>query len=303
MRADSFLLKADDGADIFVRRWLPDGEPRAAVQIAHGLAEHSARYARLAQALTDAGYAVYAHDHRGHGQSARAEDLGFFADRNGWQKCIGDLWTLNRRIAADLPGAPVVLLGHSMGSFMSQRLVAEHGDALAGAVLSGSNGAPPAIAGLGRLIARAERWRLGPRASSALLGQMFFGAFNKKFAPNRTEFDWLSRDPAEVDKYVADPLCGFPFSTQLGVDLLDALGGLSAPETVARIPKDLPMYIFSGARDPVGDNIDGLIDAYRRGGLTRLAVKIYPDGRHEMLNETNRDEVTRDLLDWLKPVA
>jgi alpha-beta hydrolase superfamily lysophospholipase len=303
MRAEPFALTADDGAQIHVHRWLPDGAPRAAVQIAHGLAEHAARYARLAEALTAEGYAVYASDHRGHGKTAAPADLGFFAARDGWAKCQDDLWALNRRIAADLPGLPIVFLGHSMGSFMGQRFIADHGDALAGAVLSGSNGPPPAIAAIGRLVARIERLRLGPQGKSALLGQMFFGAFNKKFAPNRTDFDWLSRDPAEVDRYVADPLCGFPFSTQLGIDLLDALGGLAAPATVARIPKNLPVYIFSGERDPVGDNLDGLIEAYRRGGLTRLSVRLYPDGRHEMLNETNRDEVTRDLLEWLKAVA
>ena len=299
MRADSFRLKAEDGAEIFVHRWLPDDEPRAIVQIAHGLAEHGGRYARVAEALTSAGYAVFADDHRGHGQTAAAADLGFFAERDGWKKCIGDLWALNRRIAAEHPDKKIVLFGHSMGSFMSQRFIAEHGNALAGCVLSGSNGPPPSIAGVGRAIARIESWRLGPRGKSPLLAQMFFGAFNKKFAPNRTDYDWLSRDNAEVDKYVADPLCGFPFTTQLGIDLLDALGGLTKPETVAQIPKDLPIYIFSGARDPVGDNINGLIDAYRRGGLARLTVKIYPEGRHEMLNETNRGEVTADLLAWL----
>lgn len=303
MNADSFFLKAGDGADIFVRRWAPGGEPRAAVQIAHGLAEHSARYARLAQALTEAGYAVYANDHRGHGQSARAEDLGFFADKDGWTKCVGDLWTLNRRIAADLPGKKIFLLGHSMGSFMSQRFISEHSDAIAGCILSGSNGAPPAIAAAGRLIARIERLRLGARGQSGLLQQLMFGDFNKRFKPARTDFDWLSRDPAEVDKYVADPLCGFAFSTQLAIDLLDALGDLTSPATIARIRKDLPVYIFSGSRDPVGANINGLIDAYRRGGLTKIAVNIYPDGRHEMLNETNRQQVTSDLVGWLDAQA
>ena len=299
MRADPFLLHAEDGADIHVYRWLPDRGPRAIVQISHGLAEHAGRYQRLAEALTDAGYGVYANDHRGHGRSADPGDLGFFAGRDGWARAMGDLWTLNRRIAADLPDAKIVFLGHSMGSFMGQQFIAEHGGALAGCALSGSNGAPPSIAAVGRLIARIERLRLGPRGKSPLLGQMFFGAFNKKFAPNRTAFDWLSRDGQEVDKYVADPLCGFPFTTQLAVDLLDALGGLTRPETVAQIPKDLPVYIFSGGRDPVGENLNGLIEAYRRGGLNRLSVRIYPDARHEMFNETNRDEATRDLVTWM----
>ncbi|MDE2363557.1 MAG: alpha/beta hydrolase [Hyphomicrobiales bacterium] len=299
MRADSFRLTREDGAQVHVYRWLPDGEPKAAVQIAHGLAEHAGRYARLAEALTKSGYAVYASDHRGHGLTAASADFGHFSDAGGWDRVLGDLWALNRRIAADLPGRPIVYFGHSMGSFLGQAFIAAHGDALAGCVLSGSNGAPPAIANVGRGVARFERWRLGGRGKSALLQKMMFGEFNKKFSPARTEFDWLSRDQAEVDAYVADPLCGFPFTTQLAVDLLDQLGALSAPATVARIPKTLPILIFSGARDPVGANVQGLIDAYRNGGLLRVTSKIYPDGRHEMLNETNRDEVTADILAWL----
>ena len=299
MRADTFGLKADDGADIHIYRWLPDGAPRGVVQVAHGLAEHAARYGRLAGALTGQGLAVYADDHRGHGQTAGAGDLGFFAEREGWRKCVGDLWSLNRRIAADHAGLPIVLLGHSMGSFMAQDFVADHSDAIAALVLSGSNGPPPAIAGLGRMIARIERLRQGARGKSALLQSLMFGDFNKRFKPARTEFDWLSRDPGEVDAYIADPLCGFEFTNQLAVDLLDALGPLLTPERLARIRKDLPVYIFSGSDDPVGANLPALAEAYRNAGLTRVDMRVYTGARHETLNETNRDEVTADLVAWI----
>ena len=299
MRADTFRLKADDGADIHIHRWLPDSAPRGVVQVAHGLAEHAARYGRLAGALTGRGLAVYADDHRGHGQTAGADDLGFFAEREGWRKCVGDLWTLNRRIAADHAGLPTVLLGHSMGSFMAQDFVADHSDAIAALVLSGSNGPPPAIAGLGRMIARIERLRQGARGKSALLQSLMFGDFNKRFKPARTEFDWLSRDPGEVDAYIADPLCGFEFTNQLAVDLLDALGPLLTPERLARIRKDLPVYIFSGSDDPVGANLPALAEAYRNAGLTRVDMRVYTGARHETLNETNRDEVTADLVAWI----
>ena len=299
MRADTFRLKADDGADIHIYRWLPDGAPRGVVQIAHGLAEHAARYGRLAGALTGQGLAVYADDHRGHGQTAGAGDLGFFAEREGWRKCVGDLWSLNRRIAADHAGLPIVLLGHSMGSFMAQDFVADHSDAIAALVLSGSNGPPPAIAGIGRMIARIERLRQGARGKSALLQSLMFGDFNKRFKPARTPFDWLSRDPAEVDAYIADPLCGFEFTNQLAVDLLDALGPLLTPERLARIRKDLPVYIFSGSDDPVGANLPALAEAYRNAGLTRVDMRVYTGARHETLNETNRDEVTADLVAWI----
>jgi len=303
MPASEFELRTDDGKSLSARRWLPEDRPRAAVQIAHGLAEHSARYARLAAALNAAGYAVYANDHRGHGPKAAAADLGHFADDGGWGKVVGDLWTINRLIAKEQPGVTIIFLGHSLGSFLAQDFVSRHSDALAGAVLSGSSGKPPAIAAVGRVVARVERLRLGKRGNSKLIDSMWFGAFNKPFEPARTPFDWLSRDLKEVDLYVADPYCGFPTSTQLAVDVLDALPGLLAPERLARIRNDLPIYVFSGERDPVGANLKGLIADLKAAGFTRLTTRIYPDARHETLNETNRDEVTRDLIAWLDGVV
>ena len=307
MQSKTFTLAAADGVGLFVHCWFPETPPRAAVQIAHGLAEHAARYARLAAALSAAGYAVYANDHRGHGRTARApEDLGFFAERGGWRKCLEDLWQVNRRIAADHRGVPIVLIGHSMGSFMAQHFISEHGDALAGVVLSASSGKPSPLAAAGRLAARLERLRLGPRGRSALMHALAFGAFNKPFAPARTPFDWLSRDGAEVDKYAADPLCGFQASVQLWIDLLDALGGIAKPARQARIPKRLPVYVIAGARDPVSANTKGLrqlLAAYRAAGLERVTHRFYPEARHELFNEVNRDEVTRDLIAWLDGVA
>ncbi len=303
MPEGEFTFRADDGHRLLARRWLPEGPPRAIVQIAHGLAEHSGRYARLAQALNAAGYAAYASDLRGHGPSCPSENLGHFADRDGWAKAVGDLWTFNRLIAAEQLGLPIVFLGHSLGSLIGRSFVAEHSEALAGAAYSGSNGKAPPIAALGRWIARAERLRLGPRGKSPVIFKMWFGGFNKPFEPARTAFDWLSRDPAEVDAYVADPLCGFPFSTQLAIDVLDALPGLSRPMSLAPIRKHLPIYVVSGDKDPVGANIQGLIDALKAAGFSRLTTRIYPGARHETLNETNRDEVVRDLIAWLDGVV
>jgi alpha-beta hydrolase superfamily lysophospholipase len=299
MPGSEFDFRADDGQDLLARRWLPEGPPRAIVQIAHGLAEHSARYARLAAALNAAGYGAYANDHRGHGPRAAAADLGHFGDQGGWDKVVGDLWTLNRRIAAEQAGTRIVFLGHSLGSFLGRDFIAKHSDALAGVALSGSNGKPPVIAALGRLIAREERLRLGKRGKSDPIFQMWFGEFNKPFKPARTESDWLSRDEKEVDAFVADPLCGFPFTTQLAIDVLDALPRVTSRQSLAPIRKDMPIYVFSGERDPVGANIRGLIGDFKTAGFTRLTTRIYPGARHETLNETNRDEVTRDLIAWL----
>jgi alpha-beta hydrolase superfamily lysophospholipase len=299
MPGSEFEFRADDGQTLLGRRWLPEGSPRAVLQIAHGLAEHSARYARLAAALNAAGYAVYANDHRGHGPKAAPADLGHFADEGGWDKVVGDLWTFNRLIAAEQPGLPIVFLGHSLGSFLGRGFLAKHSDALAGAALSGSNGKPPAIATLGRLIAREERLRLGKRGKSALILQLWFGEFNKPFKPARTDFDWLSRDERQVDAFVADPLCGFPFTTQLAIDVLDALPYVTSQKSLATIRKDMAVYVFSGERDPVGANIKGLIQDLKAAGFTQLTTRLYPGARHETLNETNRDEVTRDLIAWL----
>ncbi|HUH83907.1 MAG TPA: alpha/beta hydrolase [Stellaceae bacterium] len=282
MQRSSFVLVAPDGAELYVYRWLPEGAAKAVVQIAHGLAEHGGRYARLAEALTAADYAVYADDHRGHGRTARTpDDLGFFAARDGWRTCVDDLWQLNRRIAADHPELPIVLLGHSMGSFLAQHFISDHGEALAGAVLSGSGGKPDALAVVGRLFARIERLRLGARGRSSIIHQLSFGSFNKQFQPARTPFDWLSRDPAEVDKYATDPRCGFIASTQLWIDLLDALGDIAAPARQARIPKGLPIHVISGDKDPVGGNtksLQQLLAAYRAVGLERVSHRFYEGG-------------------------
>ncbi len=302
MPGSEFMLRAEDGARLLGRRWPPDGAPRAIVQIAHGLAEHGARYARLAGALNAAGYAAYAFDLRGHGPTSAPADLGHFADADGWAKCVGDLWTFNRLIAADEPSVPIVFLGHSMGSFLGQSFVADHSDALAGVVYSGSGKPPPMVAAL-RLIARAERLRLGKRGKSRLVNSLMFDALNKTFQPARTRSDWLSRDPAEVDAYVADPLCGFDVTNQLAIDFLDAWPHVISPERLARIRKDLPIYVFSGERDPVGANIQGLIAALEGAGFTKLTTRIYPGARHETLNETNRDEVFADLIAWLDGVV
>jgi alpha-beta hydrolase superfamily lysophospholipase len=305
MRSDSFTFAADDGHPLFVYRFRPDeGTPlRGIVHIAHGMAEHAARYARVAEALTAAGYLVQADDHRGHGKTARsAADLGFIASAGGFDRCVRDLDQLIARAKEESPGLPVALFGHSMGSFLTQGFLIEHGAKIQAAVLSATAGKPPAIATIGKGVARLERLRRGERAPSKIIDAMSFGQYNKAFAPTRTEFDWLSRDPAEVDKYVADPLCGFSCSTALWVDLLDALSAIARPAAQARIPKELPIYVFSGSEDPVGErtkSVQQLLGAYQRAGLTRVTSRFYPGGRHEMLNETNREEVTRDLVAWL----
>ncbi|HVU87014.1 MAG TPA: alpha/beta hydrolase [Pirellulales bacterium] len=303
MQSSTCTLETADGVSLHTYRWLPDGAPRASVQIVHGWAEHAARYARLAEALCESGLAVYAHDLRGHGHTARSEaELGFFAERDGWERCVDDLSCIHQHIAAAQPGLPHLLLAHSLGSFMAQHFISEHGDRFAGVALSGTSGRPPAIARPGVLLARFERFRAGPHGKSKILHKMFFEDQNRLFAPARTSFDWLSRDAAEVDKYIADPLCGFPSQVQAYLDVLHGLFEIARPARQARIPKTLPLYIFHGSRDPVAANVRQLLTAYRAAGLQNVSYKAYADARHETLNETNRAEVTRDLITWFEGV-
>lgn len=302
MQGSDFTLDTTDGVPVHVHRWLPDDDVRGVVQIAHGLAEHGARYGPVAEVLTAAGYAVYADDHRGHGRTAASdEDLGFFAEHRGWTKVLDDLRLLNEAVKAEHPGAPAFLLGHSMGSFLAQQFLFTFPGAIDGAVLSGSNGPAGVLADIGAVVARVERLRLGSRGRSKVLHTMSFGAYNKPFEPARTEFDWLSRDPDVVDAYIADPRCGFVATTQLWIDLLGGLRVIAQPEHVDRIPKDLPIHIFSGEVDPVGGakGVAALVDLYADAGLTRVSHRVYLDGRHEMMNEVNREEVLGDLVAWL----
>lgn len=305
MRSDTFQFKAEDGKQLFVFRFLPDeGAPlKALVHVSHGMAEHAGRYERFARALTEAGYAVFANDHRGHGQTAAdAAELGSFGAPGGFRRCVADLIQLVVHEKAQHPGLPVFLFGHSMGSYMAQEYLIEAGGSLKGAILSGSSGKPNALAQAGRLVARAERARLGPLGRSKLLNKLSFEDFNKKFGKTRTGFDWLSRDGIEVDKYVSDPRCGFLVTTGLWVEVLDAVAHIADPARQARIPRDLPVHIFAGTEDPVSDCTRGLVQlvaAYKKAGLRDVTRTFYAGGRHEMLNETNRQEVTTDLIAWL----
>jgi alpha-beta hydrolase superfamily lysophospholipase len=299
-------LPAADGARLALYAWPQPRAAKAVVQIAHGLAEHAGRYDRLAQALVDAGYAVYASDHRGHGKTAQDPgELGFFAAEDGFRKLVSDLYCVQQFIAArhgDLGGLPRVLLAHSFGSLLAQAFLFEHAASVSAVVLSGSASPWPPVTLGGLAVAHAERLRLGPRGKSRLLQQLSFGAYNAAFGPTRTEFDWLSRDPDEVDKYLADPLCGFEASVQGWIDLLGGLLHVRSSERQRRIPKQLPIYLLSGAADPAGDQGKGpkrLAAQYARAGLERVTTRLYASARHELFNETNRDQVTQDLIEWL----
>ncbi len=305
MDSSTLTVTGNDGTPVHVFRWLPSGgaEPKAVVQIAHGMAEHSARYERFAGVLTAAGYAVYANDHRGHGQTAgHLSRAGIFADRDGWATVVEDLYAVTRTIRDERPGLPIFLFGHSMGSMLSRTYAIKHGAELAGLVLSGTGGDPGMLGKVGQAVALVEARLRGKGTPSPLLDKLSFGTFNKPFEPARTKFDWLSRDPDEVDKYIEDPWCGFVCTAGFFQDLLHGISFINTDSQVARIPQGLPIYLFSGAEDPVGDKTKGVqqvADQFRRLGIKDVSVHFYPGARHEILNETNRDEVMADVVEWL----
>ncbi|AZE96191.1 Lysophospholipase [Pseudomonas orientalis] len=302
MNHRTFWLTANDHSRLYVNQWMPDADLKALVMLSHGMAEHSGRYARLAQALCGAGYGLYGLDQRGHGRTAVEGTLGLFAENDGWNKVVGDLASLNQHIGQQHPGVPIILLGHSMGSYIAQAYMLHHSASLHGAILSGSNFQPVALYRAARLIARIERARQGLRGRSGLIDFLSFGSFNKAFKPNRTAFDWLSRDPVEVDKYIHDPLCGFRCTNQLWVDLLGGLQHISKASNLAQIDPGLPILVIGGECDPVseGKRLTSLADALREAGCQHLQLTIYPQARHEVFNETNRDDVTADVLAWLE---
>jgi alpha-beta hydrolase superfamily lysophospholipase len=307
MRADELDLTMTDGVAVHVRRWRPDGDPRAVVQITHGMAEHSGRYARLAGVLVGAGYAVWAHDHRGHGGTARSDDdLGHFADHHGFERVVDDLLEVRAELGGqgqDGAGPPVALFAHSMGTFISQAALALRSPSPWEAVILTGSDAPGGLAYRAFLqVARVERRRQGPRGRSAILDALAFDPYNMAFRPTRTDSDWLSRDDTEVDLFLADPRTGFPLTNQAWVDFIAGREQVAHAGFGAVAPKDLPVLLIAGEKDPVGRKGKGvrmLADQLGRAGMRDVELRLYPGARHELVNETNRDQVHADVLSFL----
>lgn len=274
------------------------------VQIAHGMAETSDRYERFGNALAEQGYLVYTHDHRGHGKTAGSvENLGYLADKDGFFWLVRDMHHLTVIIRKKYPSLPLFLLGHSMGSFAAQRYGMEYGKELNGLILSGSNGNQGLMLRAGSLIAAMEVRKIGRRTKSERMNKLLFGGFNKIFNPGRTDFDWLTRDEEEVDKYIKDPYCGTVFTSGFYYDFIQGLMVLEKKKNRRKVPKNLPMLIISGDKDPVGKcgkGVRNLYQIYKNTGVEDITLKLYPEARHELLNERNKEQVTDEIITWLK---
>ena len=288
--------------DIFVQSVSPE-DPTAIkgiIQIVHGMAEHTDRYLDVAEYLCSRGYAVFMHDHAGHGRSVKTdEDDGFFAEKDGWLRLVEDVYEVTKLAKAQCPGKPVIIWGHSMGSFITRKYLATYKDAVIGAVICGTAGANPAAAvgiALADLVAKTK----GPKAKSKLINSIAFGSYNKKFNGN-TGFEWLSVNEDNVKKYVADPKCGFLFSASGFRDLFNILKSVSGPDWYEAVPKDMPMKLISGEDDPVGNYGKGVLEVYNKlkaSGHTKVSIKLYPGLRHEIHNEKSNAEVYSDIADF-----
>lgn len=284
--------------------YTPDQEePRAILQISHGMCEYIERYEDFANYLMQRGILVCGNDHLGHGRSAASEkELGYFAEKDGWTFLSEDLYQLTKIIQQKYPNIPYFLLGHSMGSFVARRYLVQYGSGLDGAIISGTSGGNPASR-MAILVAKVIGKVKGGKYRSKLINTLAFGQYNKKYDTQRTEFDWLTRNEKIVDKYIEDKYCNFIFTTQGFEDLFKLLKNVSAKEWVQKVPKKLPIYIISGDMDPVGDYGKGVKKVHKRleaAGVQSVEIKLYEAGRHEMLNETNAEEVFEDIYTWVK---
>ena len=283
-----FRFEGRDGHPITGYRWEPDGPARGVIQLTHGVGEHLRRYEHLAQTLTDAGFFVHGHDSRGHGATIAAGAEPGVIGTDGWARTLEDLDVMVDRGRAEYPGLPLVLFAHSMGSFATQQYLLDNSDRVDAVALSGTGALD----------------LLEPALD--LDNGVGLDAFNAPFEPGRTGFEWLSRDEHQVDLYVADPLCGFAYDVDGMKAVFANARRVADPAQMANVGSDLPLYIAVGDQDPVNGQlalVHALVDRYRTAGLTDVELHVYPGARHEILNETNRDEVEADLLGWLDRVV
>ncbi len=298
-----FEIKSCTGAELHCRKWFNPllSEYKAVIQLVHGMEEHIGRYADFAEFLADEGYIVFGHDHLGHGNTAKIKrDFGYFSDKNGWEILCKDIHIYQNAISSLYPDIPYILFGHSMGSLLVRTYVTKYSDKLDGLIISGTSGQRfgLSIAKLQTKIIEAFR---GKRYRSKYIKSLVTGSFNRKFKPNLTEADWISSDEENVQKYLADPLCSSTFTVSAYYELISGTQYLSRQKNINKTP-NIPILIFSGDKDPVGANGKGVNRVYRmlkKAGVEDVTLKLFHNGRHEMLNEVNKGEVYDLIKRWL----
>ena len=302
MRSD-FWYPSCGAGQIHGCRWTPEGEVKAVLQIVHGIAEFVERYDAFAEYLNARGILVVAEDHMGHGQSINGDGIqGYF--HGGWFSAVADTVHLLEETRQELPDVPYILFGHSMGSFMARTILCKYPDSgISAAILCGTGWQPTfALPALIKVVDAVCK-KSGETKPNERLQGMVFGSYNKKVEHPRTDFDWLTRDAKIVDAYIAHPLCGFTASAGLLREMMTGIYYIQRPENLANMRKDLPVYFIAGGDDPVGSYGKGIhqcVEAFRKAGMTDVSMRIYPLGRHEILNEINREDVFADVVKWIK---
>ena len=297
-----------DNETIFYYRW-PSNKNivlKGIVQISHGIGEHAGRYHSIANILQNDGYEVFANDHRIHGKSVKSEDyLGYYDGEDYFSDAINDMRQLTEIIKNTNPNKKIILFGHSMGSLLSREYVTRYGEDLDALILSGTASFMKGLGSFGLLSAQFLGKLNGKHRSNELLKNLFISQFNKKFKPNRTRVDWISSDEKQVDLFEADPLRIEDFSLSVFRDILKGSKKIDKDATFEKTPKNLPIFIFSGDKDPVGEmgkGVKKVVKKYKNAGIKNLTLKLYSEGRHEMLNEINKEEVEKDVLNWLNKI-
>jgi alpha-beta hydrolase superfamily lysophospholipase len=305
---NSFFLKMSDGTEIAVNRWIPTGKIKAIVQLSHGMNEYSMRYQNFGEFLAQNGYVCNAHDHRGHGKTAeRAQQngsgiSGYLADKNGFQYVTEDLHEVTEQLKSDYPGKKIILIGHSFGSFITQSFIENYGRTIDSCILCGTAGPRPVLAYSGfflvSIIALVKK-----KYRSSLLNKAAFGAYNKHIPNAVYSHEWLSRDLELIKKYEKDPWCNFIPTVYFFRDMLQGLCIIHSSKNIKKLPQELPVCLLCGSEDPVGNygrSVQKLYEIYKSNGVKHVELKLYPGARHELLNETNKQEVKDDILDWIK---
>ena len=305
MRKEEFYFDSRDGESrVYAVRYLPDTDTvTCIVQILHGAAEHMGRYEEFAKFLTDRGMVVTGEDHLGHGKTVKKDGmLGYFCENDPATVVVRDVHRLKKMTQEQYPGVPYVVYGHSMGSFMLRNYICRYGKGISGAIISGTGNYAKGALNAGKAIVAVQKKLKGSKHISKRLNDVVFFNNNKDFEPARTPVDWFSKDVAKVDAYMADPLCGFSFPLNGMETLFELISGMDDREAMAQIPKDLPILVVSGAKDPVGENgkaVQEVYDSLKEVGVLSVTKTLFDDDRHEILNETDRDDVMKKLYDWI----
>ena len=300
-----FSFSSSNGADkLYACKCLPDTEAKAIIQIAHGVCDHIARYGEFMDFLAANGYIVAGNDHLGHGKNIKDESSkGYFADENGWDYVVSDIDSLRDILCAEHPNIPYILFGHSMGSFLARSYAIKYPDKYSALILSGTGHMPAAMINAGYALSQAAVKKSGTKKEGHLLNKIAFGSYNNRIENPRTEFDWISSCADEVDKYIADPCCGFVCKTSLYRDMMAGIRFITKQSNINKMNKQPPVLFFAGKDDPVGEYGAGVERAYKafcKAGIRDIFMKLYPGGRHEMLNEVNKAQVYEDILQWIE---